>query len=119
MRISDLSSDVCSSDLSTICCEEQASPWGALREVAMPVFEHREFDGHEQVAFCHEPLSGLQAIIAIHTTNRGPALGGFRMWPYASEAEAMTDVLRLSRGVTYTSALGGLVYGGGESVEIG
>src|SRR3546814_5026394 len=66
----------------------------------MPVFEHREFDGHEQVVFCHDPLSGLKAIIAIHNTSRGPALGGCRMWPYASEAEALTDVLRLSRGMT-------------------
>src|SRR3546814_10926741 len=81
--------------------EEQASPWGALREVAMPGFEHREFDGHEQVVFCHDPLSGLKAIIAIHNTSRGPALGGCRMWPYASEAEALTDVLRISRGMTY------------------
>src|SRR3546814_859533 len=85
----------------------------------MPVFEHREFDGHEQVVFCHDPLSGLKAIIAIHNTSRGPALGGCRMWPYASEAEALTDVLRLSRGMTYKSALAGLSYGGGKSVVIG
>jgi leucine dehydrogenase len=85
----------------------------------MSVFEHREFDGHEQVVFCHDPLSGLKAIIAIHNTNRGPALGGCRMWPYASEAEALTDVLRLSRGMTYKSALAGLSYGGGKSVIIG
>src|SRR3546814_1305614 len=104
---------------STTCCEEKASPWGALREVAMPVLEHREFDGHEQVVFCHDPLSGLKAIIAIHNTSRGPALGGCRMWPYASEAEALTDVLRLSRGMTYKSALAGLSYGGGKSVVIG
>jgi leucine dehydrogenase len=64
-------------------------------------------------------LSGLKAIIAIHNTNRGPALGGCRMWPYASEAEALTDVLRLSRGMTYKSALAGLSYGGGKSVIIG
>src|SRR3546814_14943013 len=85
----------------------------------MSVFEHKEFDGHEQVVFCHDPASGLRAIIAIHNTNRGPALGGCRMWPYASEAEALTDVLRLSRGLTYKSALAGLVYGGGKSVIIG
>jgi leucine dehydrogenase len=85
----------------------------------MSVFEHREFDGHEQVVFCHDPASGLRAIIAIHNTNRGPALGGCRMWPYASEAEALTDALRLSRGMTYKSALAGLAYGGGKSVIIG
>jgi leucine dehydrogenase len=85
----------------------------------MSVFEHREFDGHEQVVFCHDPASGLKAIIAIHNTNRGPALGGCRMWPYASEAEALTDVLRLSRGMTYKSALAELPYGGGKSVVIG
>src|SRR3546814_8267327 len=85
----------------------------------MPVFEHREFDCHAQVVFCRDPLSGLRAIIAIHNTSRGPALGGCRMWPYASEAEALTDVLRLSRGMTYKSALAGLSYGGGKSVVIG
>lgn len=85
----------------------------------MSVFEHKEFDGHEQVVFCHDPASGLKSIIAIHNTNRGPALGGCRMWPYASEAEALTDVLRLARGMTYKSALAGLAYGGGKSVIIG
>jgi leucine dehydrogenase len=85
----------------------------------MSVFEHREFDGHEQVVFCHDPASGLKAIIAVHNTNRGPALGGCRMWPYASDEEALTDALRLSRGMTYKSALAGLDYGGGKSVIIG
>jgi leucine dehydrogenase len=85
----------------------------------MSVFEHREFDGHEQVVFCHDSASGLKAIIAIHNTNRGPSLGGCRMWPYASGAEALTDALRLSRGMTYKSALAGLAYGGGKSVIIG
>jgi leucine dehydrogenase len=85
----------------------------------MSVFEHHEFDGHEQVVFCHDPASGLKAIIAIHNTNLGPALGGCRMWPYASEAEALTDALRLSRGMTYKSALAGLSFGGGKSVIIG
>ncbi len=85
----------------------------------MSVFEHHEFDGHEQVVFCHDPASGLKAIIAIHNTNRGPALGGCRMWPYVSEDEAVTDALRLSRGMTYKSALAGLDYGGGKSVIIG
>jgi leucine dehydrogenase len=85
----------------------------------MSVFEHHEFDAHEQVVFCHDPASGLKAIIAIHNTNRGPALGGCRMWPYASDEDALTDALRLSRGMTYKSALAGLDYGGGKSVIIG
>jgi leucine dehydrogenase len=85
----------------------------------MSVFEHVEFDGHEQVVFCHDSDSGLKAIIAIHNTNLGPALGGCRMWPYASDEEALTDALRLSRGMTYKSALAGLTYGGGKSVIIG
>ncbi|WP_193368406.1 Glu/Leu/Phe/Val dehydrogenase [Pelagibius marinus] len=85
----------------------------------MSVFEHYEFDAHEQVVFCHDPASGLKAIIAIHNTNRGPALGGCRMWPYASDEDALTDALRLSRGMTYKSALAGLDYGGGKSVIIG
>src|SRR3546814_11796531 len=88
---------------------KQAARTGTLPEGVMSVFEHKEFDGHEQVVFCHDPASGLKAIIAIHNTNRGPALGGCRMWPYASEAEALTDVLRLARGMTYTSALAGQI----------
>ncbi len=85
----------------------------------MSVFEHPEFDAHEEVAFCHDADSGLRAIIAIHNSNLGPALGGCRMWPYASEADALTDALRLSRGMTYKSALAGLAYGGGKTVIIG
>jgi len=85
----------------------------------MKLFSHHEFDNHEQVVFCHDAASGLKAIIAIHNTNRGPALGGCRMYPYASEAEALNDVLRLSRGMTYKSALADLPLGGGKSVIIG
>lgn len=89
----------------------------------MALFTHPEFDGHEEVVFCHDKPSGLKAIIAIHNTRRGPSLGGCRMWPYAGkdggEAEALTDVLRLSRGMTYKSALAELPYGGGKSVVIG
>ncbi len=85
----------------------------------MSVFSSPDFDNHEQVVFCHDEASGLKAIIAIHNTNRGPSLGGCRMWPYASEEEAVTDVLRLSRGMTYKSALAKLPYGGGKSVIIG
>ena len=85
----------------------------------MPLFTHSEFDDHEQVVFCRDADSGLKAIIAIHNSNRGPALGGCRMWPYGSDDEALTDVLRLSRGMTYKSALAGLPFGGGKSVIIG
>ncbi|MHA1601135.1 MAG: Glu/Leu/Phe/Val dehydrogenase dimerization domain-containing protein [Alphaproteobacteria bacterium] len=85
----------------------------------MPLFAHRDFDAHEQVVFCHDAASGLKAIIAIHDTTRGPSLGGCRMWPYATEDEALTDALRLARGMTYKSALAGLPYGGGKSVIIG
>ncbi len=85
----------------------------------MKFFEHDDFDAHEQVCFCHDKDAGLRAIIAIHNTALGPALGGVRMWPYASEADALADVLRLSRGMTYKSALAGLPLGGGKSVIIG
>jgi leucine dehydrogenase len=85
----------------------------------MPLFDHHEFDGHEEVAFCHDAASGLKAIIAIHNTNLGAALGGCRMWPYANEDEALTDVLRLSKGMTYKSALAGLAFGGGKAVILG
>jgi leucine dehydrogenase len=86
--------------------------------MTVPVFTHPELDGHEEVAFGHDPESGLKAIIAIHNSARGPALGGCRMWPYESEAEALTDVLRLSRGMTYKAAMAGLDLGGGKSVII-
>lgn len=85
----------------------------------MSVFSHPEFDGHEQVAFHHDARSGLRAIIAVHSTRLGCGLGGCRMWPYASDADALTDVLRLSRGMTYKAALAGLPQGGGKSVIIG
>lgn len=88
-------------------------------EVTMSVFAHPDFDQHEQVVFCHDPASGLKAIIAIHNTRLGPALGGCRMFPYASEADAMRDVLRLSRGMTLKSSLAGLALGGGKAVIIG
>ncbi|MFZ6014643.1 MAG: Glu/Leu/Phe/Val dehydrogenase dimerization domain-containing protein [Bacteroidota bacterium] len=75
--------------------------------------------GHEQVVFCHDEATGLKAIIAIHNTVLGPALGGTRMWNYASEQEAITDVLRLSRGMTFKAAISGLNLGGGKAVIIG
>jgi len=75
--------------------------------------------GHEQVVFCHDEPTGLKAIIGIHNTVLGPALGGTRMWNYASEFEAVEDVLRLSRGMTYKAAISGLNLGGGKAVIIG
>ncbi|HNR21212.1 MAG TPA: Glu/Leu/Phe/Val dehydrogenase [Bacteroidia bacterium] len=75
--------------------------------------------GHEQVVFCNDDATGLKAIIAIHNTVLGPALGGTRMWVYKNEAEALTDVLRLSRGMTYKAAISGLNLGGGKAVIIG
>ena len=85
----------------------------------MSVFSHPEFDNHEQLSFFCDEETGLKAIIAIHNTNRGPALGGCRMWHYASDEEALRDVLRLSKGMTYKSALANLDLGGGKSVIIG
>ncbi|MCL1098998.1 Glu/Leu/Phe/Val dehydrogenase [Shewanella gelidii] len=84
----------------------------------MAVFNHVSFDQHEQVVFCHDKESGLKAIIAIHNTNLGPAVGGCRMWNYQSDDEALNDVLRLSKGMTYKNALAGLKMGGGKSVII-
>ncbi|TLX58489.1 amino acid dehydrogenase [Stutzerimonas nosocomialis] len=85
----------------------------------MSVFTHPEFDDHEQVAFCHDRACGLKAIIAIHSSRLGPALGGLRMYPYANDDDALRDVLRLSRGMTYKSALAELPLGGGKAVIIG
>lgn len=83
------------------------------------IFEQLDTYGHEQVVYCHNPDAGLKAIIAIHNTVLGPALGGTRMWPYKTEAEALNDVLRLSRGMTYKNAVAGLNIGGGKAVIIG
>ena len=84
----------------------------------MPLFTHPDFDDHEQVVFAHDAAAGLTAILAIHSTALGPALGGCRIWRYASEDEAVADVLRLSRGMTYKAALAGLPLGGGKSVVL-
>ena len=83
------------------------------------IFNELNFDDHEQVVFVSEPKSGLKGIIAVHNTALGPAMGGCRMWNYASEALAVNDVLRLSRGMTYKNAVAGLPIGGGKSVIIG
>lgn len=83
------------------------------------IFEELEKKGHEQVIFCADEVTGLRAIIAVHDTTLGPALGGTRMWRYEDEAAALRDVLRLSRGMTYKSAAAGLNLGGGKAVLIG
>lgn len=83
------------------------------------LFQDLESYGHEQVAMFQDKDSGLKAIIGIHSTVLGPSLGGCRMWPYRSENEALRDVLRLSRGMTYKASLAGLDLGGGKAVIIG
>jgi len=76
-------------------------------------------NNHEEVVFCNDANTGLKAIIAIHNTQLGPSLGGCRFYPYANESDALTDVLRLSRGMTYKAAVAGINLGGGKSVIIG
>jgi leucine dehydrogenase len=85
----------------------------------MSVFSAPDFAQHEEVVFCRDAAAGLSAIIAVHSTQAGPALGGCRMWPYADEAAALADVLRLARGMTLKAAMAGLAFGGGKSVIIG
>jgi leucine dehydrogenase len=84
----------------------------------MSLFSGPEFDHHEQVMYCHDAAVGLFGIIAIHSTALGPAAGGCRMYPYASADDALTDVLRLSRGMSYKNALADLPLGGGKCVII-
>lgn len=95
-------------DINELARVEEDSVFGGLAKL-----------NHEQVVFCHDQATGLKAIIGIHNTVLGPALGGTRMWNYASEKEALTDVLRLSRGMTYKAAITGLNLGGGKAVIIG
>lgn len=83
------------------------------------VLELMQSMGHEQVTFCQDPKTGLNAIIAIHNTTLGPSLGGTRLWNYRNHEEALIDALRLSRGMTYKSAISGLNLGGGKAVLIG
>jgi leucine dehydrogenase len=85
----------------------------------MEIFEQLAEHRYEQLVFCHDKSTNLRAIIAIHDTTLGPALGGCRMWPYRSEEEAIVDALRLARGMTYKAAASGLNLGGGKSVIIG
>ncbi|OFY87955.1 MAG: leucine dehydrogenase [Bacteroidetes bacterium RIFCSPLOWO2_12_FULL_35_15] len=84
-----------------------------------PVIAQMALNNHEQVVFCNDNETGLKAIIAIHNTVLGPSLGGTRMWAYNNEMEALTDALRLSRGMSYKSAVAGLNLGGGKAVIIG
>lgn len=83
------------------------------------VFNHSEFDNHEQIVYCSDAETGLKAIIAVHSTALGPAVGGCRLWDYASDEVALNDVLRLSRGMTYKNAMAGLPLGGGKAVILG
>jgi leucine dehydrogenase len=85
----------------------------------MELFQHMVEMGHERVLVCSNPDVGLKAIIAVHSTVLGPGLGGVRMWPYGNMDEAITDVLRLSRGMTYKAAAAGLNLGGGKAVIVG
>jgi leucine dehydrogenase len=85
----------------------------------MEIFKYMEHYDYEQLVFCQDKQSGLKAIIAIHDTTLGPALGGTRMWTYESEGEAIEDALRLARGMTYKNAAAGLNLGGGKTVIIG
>jgi leucine dehydrogenase len=88
-----------------------------LEKVSTGVFGVLQQMGHEQVVYCHDEATGLKAIIAIHNTTLGPALGGTRLWNYATEQEALTDVLRLSRGMTFKAAISGLNLGGGKAAR--
>jgi leucine dehydrogenase len=85
----------------------------------MNTFDMRAFDGHELVLFGNDEATGLKAVIAVHSTALGPAAGGCRMWPYESNDAAVTDALRLSRGMSFKNAMAGLPFGGGKSVIIG
>lgn len=95
------------------------SHWVEREASSDDVFSTMAADGYEQILYCHDAASGLRAIIAIHDTTLGPALGGIRMRPYPTEREALTDALRLARAMTYKSALAGIDLGGGKSVIIG
>jgi leucine dehydrogenase len=91
----------------------------SLPKTTDPIFSQLEAFGHQKVVFCNDPDSGLKAIIAIHDTTLGPALGGTRMWAYKTEADALNDVLRLSKAMTYKASVAGLNLGGGKAVIIG
>ncbi|MEN7546370.1 Glu/Leu/Phe/Val dehydrogenase dimerization domain-containing protein [Rapidithrix thailandica] len=90
-----------------------------VKSSSVSVFEELHNMGHEQVVYCHDEESGLKAIIGVHNTVLGPGLGGLRMWPYQDEQAALTDVLRLSRGMTFKNSIAGLNLGGAKAVIIG
>ena len=85
----------------------------------MQLFDTLQSMGHEQIVLCSDPVTGLRGIIAVHNTSLGPALGGTRMWKYATDEEAIIDALRLSRGMTYKAAVSGVNLGGGKAVILG
>src|SRR5258705_1889501 len=85
----------------------------------MKLFDTLAEMGHEEVVMCSDPSVGYKGILAVHSTKLGPALGGTRFWQYATDDEAITDALRLSRGMTYKNAVAGLHLGGGKSIIIG
>lgn len=85
----------------------------------MGVFDHTEFDNHESLHYFYDAVTGLKAIVAVHSTALGPAAGGTRRWIYSNDADALTDVLRLSRGMSYKNAVAGLKFGGGKAVILG
>jgi len=89
---------------------------GQYQGTRMGVFKHSEFDNHESLHYFNDKESGLQAIVAVHSTALGPAAGGTRRWVYNNDADALTDVLRLSRGMSYKNAVAGLKFGGGKAV---
>ncbi len=98
---------------------EMSAVAAALSCQEQSVQNHPDFDNHERVVFWEDRKTNLKAVIAVHNTALGPALGGLRMWPYAGMDEALTDALRLARGMTYKSALANLPLGGGKAVIIG
>ena len=85
----------------------------------MAVFDHTEFDDHEFLHYFYDEPTGLKAIVAVHSTALGPAAGGTRRWNYSNDDDALTDVLRLSRGMSYKNAVSGLKFGGGKAVILG
>ncbi|MEO6938524.1 MAG: Glu/Leu/Phe/Val dehydrogenase [Candidatus Kapaibacterium sp.] len=98
---------------------EKIASESLAKDITMDLFDVIAERDHEQIVLCSDKASGLKALIGIHNTTLGPALGGARMWTYASDMDAMTDVLRLSRGMTYKAAVAGLNLGGGKAVIIG
>ena len=91
----------------------------ALSKNEVKLLNKESYVGHEKILFCHDPKTNLKAIIAVHNTKLGPGLGGCRMWNYKNQTEALIDVLRLSRGMTYKASITGLNLGGGKAVIIG